>query len=122
MLDSGNARFWDLADQIVREHPIVIDRPRDSRHPRYPDVVYPLDYGYLDGTAAIDGGGVDCWRGSLAQLAVTGAIVTVDVFKADCEIKWLIGCTAAEADLALATHRTGSQGAMLIHRSHPARR
>ncbi len=61
----GKAGFWQLADQLVREHPIVIDRPRGSRHPRYPAVVYPLDYGYLDGTTAIDGGGVDCWRGRL---------------------------------------------------------
>lgn len=122
MLDPGTARFWDLVDQLVRGHPIVIDRPRDSRHPRYPEVVYPLDYAYLDGTAAIDGGGVDCWRGSLEELVVTGAIVTVDVFKADCEIKWLIGCTEGDAALALATHRTACQAAVLIHRSHPARR
>lgn len=116
MIDEQDARFWALADRLVREHPIVIDRPRGSRHPRYPEVVYPLDYGYLDGTAAIDGGAVDCWRGSLAEAVVTGAIVTVDTFKEDCEIKWLIGCTDAEIELALATHRTASQGAILIPR------
>jgi inorganic pyrophosphatase len=116
VIDPQDARFWQLADRLVREHPIVIDRPRGSRHPRYPQVVYPLDYGYLDGTTAIDGGGVDCWRGSLAEPIVTGAIVTVDVVKADCEIKWLIGCTGEEAELALATHRTEWQGAMLIRR------
>ncbi|HEV2067797.1 MAG TPA: hypothetical protein VGR08_13270 [Thermomicrobiales bacterium] len=112
----GEARFWQLADQLVREHPIVIDRPRGSRHPRYPANVYPLDYGYLDGTTAIDGGGVDCWRGSLAEAVVTGAIVTVDVSKADCEIKWLIGCTGGESALALAAQRTEWQAATLIQR------
>lgn len=114
--DLDDDRFWALADRLVSDHPVVIDRPRGSRHPRYPAVVYPFDYGYLDGTVAIDGGGVDCWRGSLPEAVVTGAIVTVDVVKADSEIKWLIGCTPAEARLALATHRTTSQAALLILR------
>jgi len=118
--DPGDSRFWDLADQLVREHPIVIDRPCGSRHPRFPAAIYPLDYGYLDGTTAIDGVGVDCWRGSLADAVVTGAIVTVDVYKADCEVKWLIGCTEADAELALTTHRAEWQAAMLLRRPNPA--
>ena len=113
---SDDARFWALADQLVREHRIVIDRPGGSRHPRYPAVVYPFDYGYLEGTGAIDGDGVDCWRGSLGSSAVTGAIVTVDVYKADSEVKWLVGCTAAEMTAALATHRTAHQAASLMPR------
>ena len=28
-------------------------------------VVYPLDYGYLQGTSSSDGEGIDVWRGSL---------------------------------------------------------
>ncbi len=111
------ARFWILADQLVAAYPIVIDRPAGSRHPRLPGIVYPFDYGYLDGTGAIDGDGVDCWRGSLPGLAVTGAIVTVDVVKSDSEVKWLVGCTADEMDAALATHRTEWQAALLIVRN-----
>lgn len=114
-----DVRFWDLADQLVGAHPIVIDRPRGSRHPRQPDIVYPLDYGYLDGTSAIDGGGVDCWRGSRTEPVVTGAIVTVDLVKADCEIKWLVGCTDEETERALDTHRTACQAAILIPRHTP---
>ncbi|MBA2469310.1 MAG: inorganic pyrophosphatase [Chloroflexia bacterium] len=106
-----------LADQLVAAYPIVIDRPAGSRHPRLPGIVYPFDYGYLDGTGAIDGDGVDCWRGSLPGLAVTGAIVTVDVVKSDSEVKWLVGCTADEMDAALATHRTEWQAALLIVRN-----
>jgi inorganic pyrophosphatase len=114
--DPDSNRFWFLADQLVREHRIVIDRPGGSRHPRFPDIVYPFDYGYLEGTGAIDGGGVDCWRGSHSDAVVTGAIVTVDVVKADSEVKWLIGCTGDEMRAALATHRTGWQAAILLVR------
>ena len=109
-------RFWHLADALVTTHPIVIDRPGGTQHPRYPAVTYPFDYGYLDGTGAIDGDGVDCWRGSLPDLRVTGAVVTVDVHKADSEVKWLIGCSDAEMEQALETHRTEWQAAILVRR------
>lgn len=96
MIEPDESQFWEFADRAVREHSIVIDRPRGSHHPCYMEVVYPLDYGFLDGTTASDGGGVDCWRGSLEDAAVTGSIVTVDVYKADCEVKWLIDCTGGD--------------------------
>lgn len=117
MTSDEENQFWNRADQLVAGHPIVIDRPGGSRHSRFPEVVYPFDYGYLEGTGAIDGDGVDCWRGSIPGLAVTGAIVTVDVMKADSEVKWLVGCTRPEMAAALATHRTAWQSALLIVRN-----
>ena len=33
----------------------IIDRPAGSRHPRYPEMVYPVNYGYVEGTIAGDG-------------------------------------------------------------------
>lgn len=71
------ARFWDRADELVASSEVVIDRPRGSLHPRWGHVVYPLDYGYLAGTTAMDGGGVDVWIGSLPERRVTGVILTV---------------------------------------------
>ncbi|MBI3972540.1 MAG: inorganic pyrophosphatase [Chloroflexi bacterium] len=111
-------RFWILVDQLVDTSEIVIDRPRGSAHPRRPEVVYPMDYGYLSGTGAVDGGGVDVWRGSLPGGRVTAAIVTVDVSKRDAEVKLLVGCTAAECRLALRTHNQESQAGLLVVRPH----
>lgn len=51
-----STRFWEYADQMVATHEIVIDRPAGSTHPRFPRIVYPLNYGYLNGTGAMDGG------------------------------------------------------------------
>ena len=116
MADHRQARFWELADQLVAGHRILIDRPAGSNHPRYPDLVYPVDYGYLEGTGAVDSDGVDCWLGSLDTNTVTGAVITVDTFKADSEVKWLIGCTRDEMMAAVATHRTQCQAAILIER------
>jgi inorganic pyrophosphatase len=61
-----------------------------------PDMVYPLDYGYLAGTTAGDGEGIDVWIGSLPGHAVTGIACTADTHKRDAEIKVLLGCTAEE--------------------------
>ncbi len=99
-----SAAFWCALDVLVAQSRVVIDRPKGSAHPRYPDFIYPLDYGYLDGTSAMDQGGIDVWRGSLAENRLTGLIVTVDLVKRDSEIKLLLGCTAEEIDLALKKH------------------
>ena len=32
-----------------------IDRPIGSSHPEYPDLVYPINYGYVKGIIAADG-------------------------------------------------------------------
>jgi inorganic pyrophosphatase len=108
--------FWEALEQLVASATIVIDRPKDSAHPRYPAVLYPLDYGYLQGTRSGDGDGIDCWLGSLPERAVTGVVYTADTYKRDIEAKILLGCTREEMQRILATHRTGSQAAMLVER------
>ena len=34
---------------------VIIDRPFGSRHPKFPDMIYPVNYGYIDGIIAGDG-------------------------------------------------------------------
>ncbi len=108
--------YWQRMDQLVASHKVVIDRPGGTAHPRYPDFIYPYDYGYLKGTQAIDQGGIDVWVGSLADRKVTAIICTVDGAKGDAEIKILIGCTAEEAAVILKTHNEGPQSGILIPR------
>lgn len=108
--------FWQHIDRLVAEAEVVIDRPAGTAPPRYPDLIYPLDYGYLQGTSAADGSGIDVWRGSLPGGAVTGVICTVDLTKRDAEIKILLGCTPEEMQTALRTHNSGSMAGVLIGR------
>ena len=111
--------FWLKLDRLVTEHELVIDRSKGSRHPRYPEMIYPLDYGYLAGTQAADGDGIDVWVGSLPDRAVTAVICTVDMLKRDTEVKILLGCTPQEAQTILGFHNDDSdwQSALLIKRS-----
>lgn len=90
--------FWRRLDELLERSEIVIDRPRGSRHPRFPEIVYALDYGYLDGTTSADGEGVDVWLGSDAARRLDAVICTVDLDKRDAEMKLMVGCTAEDRD------------------------
>ena len=94
-MTTHDTQFWSALDTLVRQSEIVIDRPRGSAHPRYPDFIYPVDYGYLKNTASMDGGGIDVWLGT-GNGGVNAVICTVDLLKKDSEIKILIGCTREE--------------------------
>lgn len=92
-------RFWQTLESLLESHKLVIDRHKGQTHPRYPDLVYPLDYGYLEGTSAADGDGLDVWVGSEPVLGLVGIVCTFDTGKADAEIKLLLGCTPHEVDI-----------------------
>ncbi len=96
MFKTYNKDFWNAIDTLVASGKIIIDRPKGSVHPRFPHVKYAVDYGYLENTASMDGGGIDLWRGSLPEEQVNAIICTVDLMKKDSEIKLLIGCTEEE--------------------------
>ena len=109
--------FWQALDRLVAGREVVIDRPRGTSHPRYPEFAYPLDYGYLAGTRSGDGEGVDVWIGSQPQQGVTAVVCTVDLLQLDVEVKILLGCTQQEARQALAVHNWGSMSAILVERA-----
>ena len=109
--------FWNALDSLVCDSEIVIDRPKGSHHPRYPELVYPVDYGYLKNTTAMDGGGIDVWRGTDTAGKIDAIICIVDLHKKDSEIKILIVCKAAEKALIMQFHNRGElMKAILIER------
>ena len=108
--------FWLKFDQLVASSRLIVDRPQGSPHPRYPVLLYPLDYGYLEGTRSSDGEGIDVWIGSLPQRTVTGIICTVDLHNRDSELKLLLGCTPSESTQALSMHNSSAQAGILIER------
>lgn len=99
-----NEAFWAILEELIENHEVIIDRPRGSRHPRYPHIIYEMDYGYLKGTKSMDGAGIDLWRGSEAEGKLKGIICTADRIKGDVEIKLLIGCTQEEMAYAERFH------------------
>ena len=98
--------FWETLDKLVENSEIVIDRPKGTAHPKYPDFIYKVDYGYLKNTSSMDGAGIDVWVGS-GNKRIDAIMCTVDLMKRDSEIKILIGCTEEEKQLIYQTHNEG---------------
>ncbi|WP_246025324.1 inorganic pyrophosphatase [Saccharopolyspora antimicrobica] len=85
---------------MVAESEVVIDRWSGQAHPRFPDVVYPVDYGHLEDSRSGDGAEVDVFVGSARGAGVVGVLLTADPGKWDVELKVLLDCTAAEVEQA----------------------
>ena len=98
-----NSEFWNALDKLVTNSEIVIDRPKGTAHPKYPNFIYRVDYGYLKDTSSMDGAGIDVWVGS-AEKNVDAIMCIVDLMKKDSEIKILIGCTEEEKAIVYETH------------------
>lgn len=117
-MNGNEAAFWVALDRLVKQSELVIDRPRGSTHPRYPSLIYPVDYGYLKDTSSMDGGGIDVWVGTDKSGAVDAIICTVDLMKRDSEIKILIGCTEEEKRRILRLHNeTAHMKGIMLRRS-----
>ena len=102
-MDFMNSEFWNAIDELVKNTEIVIDRPKGTAHPRHPDFIYKVDYGYLKETTSMDGAGIDVWVGT-GDKKVDAIMCIVDLMKKDSEIKILIGCTEEEKQIIYQTH------------------
>lgn len=95
----SSALNWAVWERLLRERGVVIDRPRGRPHPRFPEMIYPLDYGYIPGTVGGDGAEVDVFVGS-GDSGLTAALITHDLGKGDRELKLLWNTTEAEVKAA----------------------
>ena len=111
--------FWSRLDRLIASSEIVIDRPKGTSHPRYPALIFPLDYGYLKGTTAMDGGGIDLWLGTAGHRRLTAIACTVDMLKKDAEIKLIIGCTEEEIGVIEKCHSGQYMSCIIIRREAP---
>lgn len=108
--------FWSYLEQLVCKHAVIIDRPKGSIHPHFGELIYPVDYGYLEGTTTLDSGGVDVWVGSSNIQTLEAILCTVDLNKCDVEVKILLGCTEDEIRQILQVTNSNSMRAILITR------
>lgn len=69
-----------------------IDRPLGSPHPRHPDMIYPINYGYVDGIIAGDGAEQDVYVLGVneALSEFSGRVIAVLHRLNDVEDKWVV--------------------------------
>ncbi len=90
---------WERWEKLILSEGILLDRQKKTPHPRYPDIIYPMDYGFICNTSSSDGAEVDVFVGSGGERLV-GMMVTDDYRQGDREIKFLWRCLPSEIYLA----------------------
>lgn len=83
-----------MIGNVVR---VIVDRPLGTSHPNHPDLVYPINYGYIPGVLAPDGEEQDAY--------ILGVDVPVNEFEGeiiaiihrldDVEDKWVVAPVGA---------------------------
>jgi inorganic pyrophosphatase len=112
-----NNSFWNNLDKLVVESKIIIDRPKFSSHPRYPQIKYPLDYGYVEGTKSGDGHEIDVWIGANSDRNVSAIACTFDKLKKDSEIKILLGFTEDDIEIVSNFYNSEYMSAIILRRN-----
>ena len=74
---------------IGRQVKIEIDRPIGSKHPKFKDCIYPINYGFIPNTMAGDGMEIDVYliRENKPQKNIKAKIVGVILRENDVEYK-----------------------------------
>jgi len=108
--------FWKKLDHLFEPSEIVLDHPKGTYHKDWPELRFPLDYGYLTNTTGGDGDGIDVWLGTVEPKVINAIACTVDITKRDAEIKLLIGCNEEEIAIIEDFHNGEHQSAIIIRR------
>ena len=109
---------WAAWTRCIRANGFTIERPRATAHPECPSIVYPLDYGYVNGTQGGDGDALDVFVGQ-GTTGLVGALLTTDHRQRDREAKLLYDCTPAEVYTAhgfVNYDRTLLEGVLVLRR------
>lgn len=71
---------------------VTVDRPLGSAHPDYPEMIYPVNYGYIAGIMAPDGEEQDAYILGVSQPVeqFTGRIIAIVRRADDVEEKWVV--------------------------------
>lgn len=74
-----------------------IDRPIGSLHPRYPGMLYPINYGYVEGVTAEDGQAQDVYVLGTDEAIETFEGIVIAVYRRfnDAEDKWIVSLNGA---------------------------
>jgi len=81
-----------LENYLLQKVHVQIDRPLGSRHPEYPENIYPVNYGFLPGTVSGDDEEIDAYvLGEFEPLTeFDGVVIAVIRRKNDTEEKLVV--------------------------------
>lgn len=71
---------------------VTVDRPIGSYHPKYKELYYPINYGYINGIIAPDGEDQDAYILGIDRpvKTFTGKVIAIIRRENDIEEKWVV--------------------------------
>ncbi len=77
---------------IGKEIIITVDRPLGSVHPKHKDMIYPINYGYIENIFAPDGDEQDAYilGVDVPVSTFTGVVIAIIHRNNDVEEKWVV--------------------------------
>jgi inorganic pyrophosphatase len=71
---------------------VIVDRPLGSVHPMHEDLIYPINYGYIEGIFAMDKQEQDAYILGVHEpiKEFTGEVIAIVIRKDDVECKWVV--------------------------------
>ena len=105
-IDARKQQFRKYLGKVVT---VKIDRPVGARHPKRPWIIYPINYGYIEGEIAPDGEELDVYvLGESGPLeSATGRIIAIVHRENDVEDKLVMatdGKPRTAEEIARAVH------------------
>ncbi len=94
---------------LGQEVDIIMDRPVGTRHPKHPDIVYPINYGYIDGMLSADGEGIDVYLLGIHEPLATCRAKIIAIIRREDDIEDKLaaaplGMDFSETEIAEAVH------------------
>lgn len=105
-------RFSELRDNVLEKIVrVTIDRPLGSTHPKYPDLVYPVNYGYIEGIPGGDGEPQDAYVLGVEKpiSEIAGTVIAVIHRNNDSEDKWVVAPSGTHFSLTQIQNLTAFQ-------------
>ncbi len=77
---------------IGKEIVVTVDRPLGSTHPKHKDMIYPINYGYIENVFAADKEEQDAYilGVDVAVSTFKGVVIAIIHRKDDVEEKWVV--------------------------------
>lgn len=112
----NNAYFWQKIDTLLLSSNLTVIRKKGDCHPTFKNLIYPVDYGWLDGDVA-DANHISVYMGKESRHIVTAVVIAADILEKTLDVKILAGCNEEETEAVLRyLNQTNYQKTVLIRR------
>ncbi|MBW9212244.1 MULTISPECIES: Inorganic pyrophosphatase [Terrabacteria group] len=113
----NSAYFWQKVDTLFLSSGYTILRKKGERHPQFPNLIYPADYGYVNETKSTNGNGASLYAGSENRNKITSLVIAVDILSREMDVKILVGCSPEEEEAILRyLNQTDYQKTILVRK------